>query len=166
MGFPDDFFVPGRACTSNDPRPQLEFVGLQDGQTITQSSLDINIVATASSGFRSWRLDWSSSQNPGNWIKLTGDINTPIVNPYDVYTWNLAGMPNGQINLRLYMQGAGSNYADRNIRLNLVVPTPTPLPTLTPLPTSTITPSPLPTDTATASPVPTATPTLEGVPTQ
>jgi 1A family penicillin-binding protein len=166
MGFPDDFFVPDRPCTSNDPRPQLQIVGLQDGQTITQSSLDINIVATASSGFRSWRLDWSSSQNPGNWIKLIGDINTPIVNPYDVYTWNLTGMPNGQVTLRLYLQGAGSNYADQNIHLNLIVPTPTPLPTPTPWPTPTVTPSPLPTDTPTVTEVPTATPTLPGIPTQ
>jgi 1A family penicillin-binding protein len=168
MGFTDNFFVPNRACTSNDPRPQLQIVGLQDGQTITQSSLDINIVANASSGFRSWRLDWSSSQNPGNWIKLTGDVNTPIVTPSDVYTWNLTGMPNGQITLRLYMQGAGSNYADQNIHLNLIVPTPTPLPTptVTPSPTPTVTPSPIPTDTPTATAVPTATPTLESTPTQ
>jgi hypothetical protein len=166
MGFPDNFFVPDRACTSNDPRPQLQFVGLQDGQTITQSLLDINIVANASSGFRSWRLNWSSSQNPGNWIKLTGDVNTPIVTPSDVYTWNLTGMPNGQITLRLYMQGAGSNYADQNIHLNLIVPTPTPLPTPTPWPTPTVTPSPLPTDTPTDTAVPTETSTPESIPTQ
>ena len=160
MGFTNNFFVPDRACTSSDPRPQLQFVGLQDGQTITDTSLDISIVANATSGFRSWRLDWSSSQHPGNWNRLTADINTPVMTPTDVYTWNLTGMPNGQITLRLYMQGAGSSYADQNIHLNLMVPTPTPPPT------STLTPSPVPTDTPTDTIVPTDTPTPVSVPTQ
>ena len=68
-------------------------------------------------------------------------------------------MPNGQITLRLYMKGDGSNYADQNIHLNLLVPTPTPMPTSTPTPTPTVTPSPIPTDTPTDTAVPTDTPT-------
>ena len=160
MGFKDNFFVPDRMCTSSDPRPQLQFVDLQDGQTITASSLDISIVANATSGFRSWLLDWSSSQNPGNWNNLTGDINTPVVTPSDVYTWDLTGMPDGQITLRLYMQGDGSNYADQNITLNLIVPTPTPMPT------PTFTPSPIPTDTPTDTAIPTNTPSPVQTPTQ
>jgi membrane carboxypeptidase/penicillin-binding protein len=166
MGFTNNFFVPDHTCTASDPRPQLQFVGLQDGQTITASSLDINIVANATSGFRSWRLDWSSSQHPGNWNRLTGDINTPILTPSDVYTWNLTGMPNGQITLRLYMQGDGSNYADQNIHLILIVPTPTPMPTSTPTPVPTVTPSPIPTDTPTDTTVPTDTPLPVETPTQ
>ena len=166
MGFTDNFFVPDRACTSSDPRPQLQFVGLQDGQTITQSPLDISIVATATSGFRTWRLDWSSSQQPGNWNNLTGDINTQVTAPSDVYSWNLTGIPNGQITLRLYMQGDGSNYADQNIHLNLIVPTPTPTPTSTPTPTPLPTSTPLPTHTFTSSPTPTDTPTDTAVPTE
>ena len=160
MGFKDNFFVPDRMCTTSDPRPQLQFVDLQDGQTITASSLDISIVATATSGFRSWRLDWSSSQNPGNWNNLTGDMNTPVATPSDVYTWDLTGMPDGQITLRLYMQGDGSNYADLNITLNLIVPTPTPMPT------PTFTPSPIPTDTPTDTAIPTNTPSPVETPTQ
>jgi hypothetical protein len=166
MGFPDVFFVPDRACTASDPRPQLQFVGLQDGQTITASSLDITIIASATSGFRSWRLEWSSSQNPKNWNNLTGDINTPVTSPSNVYTWDLTGMPNGQINLRLYMRGEASNYADQNIHLNLIMPTPTPVPTPTPTPTPTVTPTPLPTDTPTDTTVPTDTPTPTIEPTQ
>jgi len=94
MGFTDNYFIPDRMCTASDPRPQLQFVGLQDGQTITASSLDISIVANATSGFRSWRLDWSSSQHPGNWNNLTGDINSPVrTTPSDVYSWDLTGLP-------------------------------------------------------------------------
>jgi membrane peptidoglycan carboxypeptidase len=166
MGFTNNFFVPDRACTASDPRPQLQFVGLQDGQTITTSSLDINIVANATSGFHSWRLDWSSSQHPGSWNRLTGDINTPVLTPSDVYTWDLTGMPNDQITLRLYMKGDGSYYADQNIHLNLLVPTPTPTPTSTPTPTPTVTPSPIPTDTPTDTTVPTDTPSPVEIPTQ
>ena len=172
MGFTDNFFAPDRMCAASDPRPQLQFVGLQDGQTITQSALDIQIVANATSGFRTWRLDWSSSQNPGNWINLTGDEDTPVETPSTVYTWDLTGMPDGQIALRLYMQGQGSNYADLNIHLNLIVPTPTPIPTSTPRPTPTITPTPIPTDTPTETAIPTDTviptdtATSESTPTQ
>jgi hypothetical protein len=166
MGFTNNFFVPDRACTASDPRPQLQFVGLQNGQTITDSSLDINIIANATSGFRSWRLDWSSSKHPGSFNRLTGDINTPVLTPSDVYTWNLTGMPNDLITLRLYMQGDGSNYADQNIHLNLMVPTPTPSPTSTPTPTPTVTPSPIPTDTPTDTAVPTDTPSPVETPTQ
>jgi 1A family penicillin-binding protein len=165
-GFTEDFFVPDRTCTASDPRPQLQFAGLQDGQTITAASLDISILANATSGFHSWRLDWSSSQNPGNWNALTGDMNTPITTPTKVYTWDLTGMPNGQVILRLYMQGDGNNYADQNIHLNLIVPTPTPKPTFTPTLTPSITPTPIPSDTPTDTAVPTATPSPESIPTQ
>jgi membrane peptidoglycan carboxypeptidase len=166
LGFTDNFFVPDRACTASDPRPQLQFVGLQDGQTITAASLDISILANATSGFRSWRLDWSSSQDPGNWNNLTGDVNTPVETPTKVYTWDLTGMPDGQITLRLYMQGDGSNYADQNIHLNLIVPTPTPLPTptITPIPSATQTP--IPTNTPTDTSVPTDTASPVSIPTQ
>ena len=170
MGFTDTFFVPDRTCTASDPRPQLQIVGLQDGQTIMQSSLDISIVANATAGFRSWRLDWSSSQNPGIWNALTGDMNTPVPTASDVYSWDLTGMPDGQITLRLYMKGDGSNFADQNIHLNLIIPTPTPLPTSTPTLTPTVTPTLVPTDTPTQTTAPTATATATAtavsVPTQ
>jgi hypothetical protein len=87
-------------------------------------------------------------------------MNTPVATPSDVYTWDLTGMPDGQIILRLYMQGDGSNYADQNITLNLIVPTPTPMPT------PTFTPSPIPTDTPTDTAIPTDTPSPVKTPTQ
>ncbi len=166
MGFDKIFFAPARKCTASDPRPHLQFVDLQDGQTITQTSLDINIVANATAGFRSWRLDWSTSGAPENRKKLIGDTNVPVMAPTIVYTWDLSGMPNGQIILRLYMQGDGGIFADRNIRLNLLLPTPTPTPTSTSTPTPSVTPTPIPSDTPTDTeiPVPTDTPTETPVP--
>jgi penicillin-binding protein 1C len=161
MGFEETFFVPDRKCNANDPRPHLQFVGLEDEQTITQNSLDISIVADATGGFRSWRLEWGEGSDSGNLTTLFGDINTPVSSPTMVYTWDLTGMPDGQITLRLYMQGDGNIYADKNIHLNLSLPTPTPVPTETPPPTDTPTepPTATPTDTSTEPPISTPTDT-------
>jgi penicillin-binding protein 1C len=160
MGFDKIFFVPDRKCAANDPRPHLQFIGLEDGQTITQNMLDISIVADATAGFRSWRLEWGLGNDSGNLTTLYGDINTPVSSPTKVYSWDISGIPNGQVTLRLYMQGDGNGYADKNIHLNINLPTPTP--TLTPTPTETVTPSPsstpIPTDTPTATPIPSDTP--------
>ncbi len=166
MGFNPVHFIPDRKCKASDGRPDLEFVGLQSGQTITQPSLDISIIANATGGFRSWQLDWNTKANPGNKKILVGDTDTPIVTATDVYTWDLSEMPNGPINLRLYMQAKGGGYAEKDILLNLDLPAPTPtptftlIPTLPPMPTST---QPAPTSTPPASPtsapVPTDTPT-------
>jgi penicillin-binding protein 1C len=163
MGFGEIFFVPDRKCNGSDPRPQLQFVGLQDGQTISQSSLDITIQAKATGGFHSWSLDWSSNAAPDNRKTLLGNIKTQVQTPTKVYSWDLSGMPNGQINLRLYMQGDGGHFADKNIHLNLLLPTPTPIPTstFTPIPsdTPTLAPTQTPTETSTENPIPTDTPT-------
>ncbi len=153
-GICDAIFVPERKCTAGDPRPHLQFAGLVDGQTITQNSLDISILADATSGFQSWRLEWGT--DPGN-LTIFGDVATPIPSPSKVYTWDLSGLPDGQITLRLYMQGDGNTYADKHIGLNLELPTPTPTPTYTSTPTPTATP--IPTETPTPQPLPTDTPT-------
>jgi penicillin-binding protein 1C len=162
MGFENTIFIPERKCTTNDPRPTLEFIGLANGQTITQNSLDISIVANATGGFRSWRLEWGQGSDSGDLVSLQGDIDTPVPSPEKVYTWDLAGMPDGAISLRLYMQGDGNTYADKNIRLTLRLPTATPTLTETATPTFTPTETPSPTPplppTETPSPIPTDTP--------
>jgi hypothetical protein len=179
MGFKDVSFIPSRKCNASDPRPHLQFVAPMDGQTITQNALDISIEANATAGFRSWRLEWSTKADSENWNTLVSKTTIPVTVPTKVYTWDLSGMPSGQIFLRLYMKGEGSAFADKNISLNLVVPTPTPIPTstttltpsVTPIPTSTFTPFPsdtpvpIPTDIPTETPVPTDIPTETPVPT-
>jgi penicillin-binding protein 1C len=160
MGFEDTIFVPDRKCNANDPRPQLHFVGLDDGMTITQNTLDISIVADATSGFRSWRLEWGAGGESQNLTPLFGDVYTPVSSPTKVYTWDLTGIPDGTITLRLYMQSDGDGFADKNIHLNLSLPTPTPSPTETLTPTPSATPIPPPTDipTDTSTPNPTDAP--------
>jgi penicillin-binding protein 1C len=164
MGFDKIFLIPDRKCSASDPRPHLQFADLEDGQTISQNLLDISIVADATGGFRYWRLEWGAVSDSGNLTTLFGDINTPVSSPTKVYTWDLTGIPNGQIILRLYMQGDGNSYADKNIHLNLSLPTPTPTPTETPTSTPSLTPSPTPTVTPTDTPTPT--PTDTPVPTE
>ncbi len=158
MGFDNPVFAPDHKCTAADPRPTLQFTNLADGQTITTNSLDINIVANATGGFQSWRLEWGT--DPNNLSTLYGDINTPVPTPTKVYTWDLSGMTDGTIYLRLYMSGAGGMYADKNVHLNLKLPTPTP--TATPTHTLTPTNTPIPTETPTPEVTPTETPTSPG----
>ncbi len=179
MGFKDASFIPSRKCNASDPRPHLQFIAPVDGQTFTQNALDISVVANATAGFRSWRLEWSTKADPENWNTLVNKTTIPVDVPTKVYTWDLSGIPSGQVILRLYMKGEGVAFADKNISLNLVVPTPTPIPTststltptVTPIPTSTstpvpsVTPIPLPTDTPTEIPLPTDTPAETPIPT-
>jgi penicillin-binding protein 1C len=167
MGFRDIFFAPERKCSASDPHPHLQFLGLEDGQTITQDLLDINIVADATGGFRSWRLEWGVGNDHSGWTTLIGDTTTPIISSTNVYTLDLTGFPYQQITLHLYMQSDNGGYADKKIQLNLNLPTPTPTPTPTETPTliPSMTPTPPPTDTltptpnSTDTPVPTETPT-------
>jgi 1A family penicillin-binding protein len=152
MGFDNPVYVPDRKCNASDPRPRLQFSGLASGQTITETSLDISIIADATSGFQSWRLDWGTDLDQMTTLQQSA---TPASVPTKVYTWDLSGMPDGNVFLRLYMQGDGNNFADKSIQLTLHLPTPTPTPTETATTTPTFTPTP------TITPTPSETPTPE-----
>jgi penicillin-binding protein 1C len=167
MGFDKIVFVPTRQCKSSDPRATLKFAGLNEGQNITQNPLDISIVADASGDFRSWRLDWGAGNSPSSWTGLTGDVTSPVPSAAKVLTWNLSGVPNGQIMLRLTMNSSKGGFARQMIHLNVNLPTPTPTPTstFTPSPTITLTltpsltPSLVPSDTPMPSDTPEPSPT-------
>jgi hypothetical protein len=155
-------FVPQRECNNSDPRPEILFAGISDGQTIQTSPLDIYIVARASQNFKSFRLEWGRGDNPSEWTPLVENITNQYSNPERIYTWDLRDIPAGMITLRVFMESTDSDrHAEKRIRLNLNVPTPTPTPTptitITPSPTNTLVPSHTPTPTLT--PVPTETPT-------
>ena len=155
------YYAPERDCREGDPQPVLEF-GLNDGQIISSPSLEIKGTANASEGFKKWILEYGQGEDPGSWAVL-GEGNNPVKDG-TFTTWNLSGVPNGIVTLRLTLVGDKAE-VDKRIRLNLSLPTPTipPLPpTETPSPTSfpTDTPTPtleiiVPTDT----PIPTETPT-------
>jgi penicillin-binding protein 1C len=165
MGFKDSFLVPTRSCNASDPHPNLQFIGLNEGQVISQTSLDISVLANASAGFKSYQLDYGLGTAPTSWTTLVNNTTTPVTTPTDIYTWNLTSLPNGPLTLRLSMSGDNNGTAERILHLNLNLPTPTPTPTptstptLTPLPTLTDTPTPTPIPpSATPLPPPTNTP--------
>jgi membrane peptidoglycan carboxypeptidase len=161
LGFDKIVFMPTRQCKPSDPRPDLEILGLRNGQTLTDPSLDINIVADATSGFQSWRLEWGINDHPDSWSRLTGDVTTPVSSGTKVYTWDLRTVRRPQITLRLYMTGENGVHAETRVVLNLDVPAPPPTATQAPTPTQvpSDTPSEAPTETTAPSPSPTPEPT-------
>jgi 1A family penicillin-binding protein len=148
------YYVPEGQCTGNEPHPVVEF-GLSEGQVVSSTPLVINGSAYADQGFRSWRLDYGLGEDPASWSGLT-ESNDPVRDG-TLYAWDLTGVPNGIVTLRLTLIGDRAEVEQR-IRVNLVLPTPI-------LPTLTITPFPPtvevpPTETPTQIiPIPTETPT-------
>ncbi|MEW6029878.1 MAG: PBP1A family penicillin-binding protein [Chloroflexota bacterium] len=162
-------YAPERECRADDPRPLIEFSNPRDGQTITDSPLDINGIADATGGFRSWVLEYQNEN--GNW-KVIAEGNNPARGK--LATWDINGM-NGSVTLRLTIRGANDAHAARTITIKIQLPIPptavpptatdTPIPTIipptdiptdTPTPEPTFTPTPVPpTDTEVPSPTPT-----------
>lgn len=168
-GFSDPItFAPSRACKASDPRPTLKFVNLTEGQTITQSPLDVYAVVNATANFKDYLLRYGYGSDPSDWKTITPEGGTPSDQPQKIASWDVSNLNQGQITLELYMHSSNGGYARTRVHLNLMLPTPTPTmtptptqtPTLTITPTPTLpvtnTPTPLPSDT----PVPSLTPTF------
>jgi membrane peptidoglycan carboxypeptidase len=161
-------FAPERECTANDPHPILEFSNLKDGQTITEPEVEILGTADATGGFKTWALDFGSSEDPGNWLQVV-ESSQPVRNDR-LSLLDLTTVQNGVIFLRLRIVGPNDAYAEKIIRLIVQLPVPpTDIPTATPIP-PTITNVP-PTDLPTATPTvitapPTETPTPSPTPTE
>ena len=100
-------------------------------------------------------------------IQLSDD---PVPDLSLLASWDISKIPSGWITLRLHMEGKNDGYAQKHLKINLQVPTPTPTPTATPTltatptptitisPTITITPSMTPSPTDTSTPTPTVIP--------
>ena len=101
-------------------------------------------------------MDYGVGLEPDDWETLERR-NQPVDQSNPFYTWDLIEIPRGIITLRLFIQSTEDTYAEKEIIINLQVPTPTPTPTptatLTPTPTATFTPTP----TYTITPIPTNT---------
>ncbi len=171
LGFPDPvIFTPSRECKSDDPRPTIVFVGLNDGATISSSPLDIYAVVSATDNFKGFRLQYGVGNNPSKWHDL--DKSSSQVNePKKLVSWDVYQAGSARVTLRIVMTSTKGTTAEKRIHINLNVPTltPTPEPTLTNTPEPTWTSVPtetpiiiLPTDTAipldTPVPVDTLTP--------
>lgn len=151
--------APERECEEGDPQPKIE-ISLSDGQVISSPVIEVKGTAFADSGFKQWRLEFGLGEAPNSWTTLA-ESNTPIEDG-TFTTWNVSGLPNGIVTLRLTLIGDRTDINER-IRLNLSLPIPTvPTETPTPTPTPTETPTQIiipPTDTPTATPTETPTPT-------
>lgn len=162
IGFPSPvIFVPERECRADDPRPTLLFVGLNDGQTITDDVLDIYAVIDATSDFKEYYLEYGEGKEPRRWKTLVEPGGHTSANPQKIYVWDLTEVEPGVVTLRLFMKSTNDGHAEKLLRLNIQVPTRTPTPT----PTPTLTPTETPTPTNTLTPTPTETPTPTLTPT-
>jgi hypothetical protein len=157
------FFAPDKECSGSDPHPVLEFSNLNDSTVISDPTLPINgVIDVKNGGFTGWRLEYGAGQDPSEWNMLAQGTNSfPTASL--IYTWNLQGIQDTKITLRLYLSNGEDNYAERRVTITLNIPTPTPLPTMTPSPTS-FPPTAAPTDTSIPV-IPTETPTLTQFPT-
>jgi len=168
IGFSDPvIFTPTRECKSDDPRPTIVFVGLNDGMTISEPELDIYAVAKATENFDRFKLQYGIGNNPSKWHTLYTSDNQKK-EPEKLVTWDVYQADSARVTLRIIMTSTRDTTAEKRIHLNLNVPTltPSPEPTMTdtPEPTWTLAPSEtaiiiIPTNTSipTDTPVPTDT---------
>jgi hypothetical protein len=163
------FFAPERECSESDARPVLQFSNLNESSVIVDSSLPIQgVIDVKNGGFMGWRLEYGAGPNPEQWNTLAEGTN-PFPDPSLIYTWNLQGVQENKVTLRLYLMNGEDHYAERRVTITLNLPTPTPLPTMTPtvtefppteIPTTAVPPTVAPpTDTPPPPVVPTETPT-------
>jgi len=162
------FFAPDRECSQSDPRPVLQFTNLNDSTVVTDTSLEVQgVIDVKNGGFTGWQLEYGAGQDPSQWNVLAQGTNA-FPNPSLIYTWNLQGIQENRVTLRLYLSNGEDQYAERRVTITLNLPTPTPLPTMTPTatqtppteaPTTVSPPNTGPTETQPPQVVPTGTPT-------
>jgi len=157
------FFAPDRECSSDDPRPLLEFTNIKDNDVITDPTLIIKGIINVTKGdFTGWRLEFGAGGDPNSWAVLAQG-NNKFESSAEILTWNIKDVTNDKITLRIYLMNGEEFYAEKRVALSLNLPTPTPEPTLTPTlvpPTAFPTDTPVPvTPTETLTPFPTPTPT-------
>lgn len=152
-------FTPEDQCAADSPRPTIVFVGLKEDGNITTPVMDIYAVVNASKNFKKFTLQYGVGNNPTKWKTLVSS-KEQYTQTEKLISWNVYEADATRITLRIYMESSKDTYAEKRVRLNILVPTLTPTvtftPTETPIPTETV--QPTPTDT----PEITETPTQEG----
>ena len=162
MGFEEGelFYIPSDYCDEDSPRPIIAFTEPNPGNTITTSPLSIFGKASGTSEFTEWGLEYRFEGEEGGWPDLHIS-DTPFEQPEKLFDWDIRGIRNGRITLRLTVRSERGGSASVTLPLVILQPTPTPTPTLTPTATLTPTETPPPT----SSPTPSATPTRTHTPT-
>jgi len=167
------YFTPSEKCQADSPHATLSIENIKENDTLTVPSINISVVAKATAGFDVWRLELAPGQNPGKdgWQTLY-ESNTQILDPKEVYTWDISKVENGKYTLRLHMENkdGGEANKDVHIEINYTAPTPTITPTVpateTPVPTATFTSEPPTAEPTTAVPPTAEPPTAEPSATQ
>ena len=153
-------YAPERECSEKDPQPIIEIKNPSDGEIVSSVTLDIKGSAAADGGFKKWTLEFGLGTDPNSWSMLKES--TDPVKDGTLYTWDMTGVGNGPITLRLTLFGDKAKVVKR-VTINLSLPTPTPIPAT---PTETPSPTPTPTNTPTLEIiVPSETPTETPTPT-
>ncbi|HET9912845.1 MAG TPA: transglycosylase domain-containing protein [Anaerolineales bacterium] len=143
-------FAPDRECKSSDPHPVLEFSNINETSVITNPTLPINgVIDVKNGGLTDWRLEYGIGQDPSQWNLLAQGTNT-IPNSSLLHTWNLEGIHENRITLRIYVSNGEDKHAERRLTLTLNLPTPEP--SITPSPTDFPPTAVIPTDTSTPEP--------------
>ena len=147
-------YAPQRACTKNDPRPELD-LSVNEGDIVSDSILTITGTANATADFKSWRLDFGLGDKPSTWTTIAQG-NRPVNNDL-LFNWDVSNLSGNTIALRLHINGTNGS-AEKIVHFMVQLPLPPP-----PLPTRTNTPLPPPTNTPvpvipTDTPTPTVTP--------
>lgn len=154
-GFPSEMpFVPERECKADDPRPTIIFVGLEEGQTISTSRVNVYAVINATANFKDFSLEFGYGTAPAEWHTLVAPGGSASEATQKLIDWDISDIRQGVVTLRVTMRSTNGGFAQKMLHLNLQHPTPTPTitPTVTATPTQTSTP------TVTNTPEPTETP--------
>jgi hypothetical protein len=119
MGFGESIlFVTSRECSADDPHPSLSFESLKEGLTYKENPLPIVVIADATAGFQSLRLEYGMNRDPVGWNVLV-ERDRPIPEPEEIYEWDLSEMPVGLLTLRLFIESNQETYAEKRLYLDL-----------------------------------------------
>ncbi|HKJ28518.1 MAG TPA: hypothetical protein VJ965_12820, partial [Anaerolineales bacterium] len=141
----------------------IEFAGIQDGDTITDTEFPVILKVWGGERFDKFTVYYRKTSD-SNWTQLES-FKQQNKDPKDYFVWDLEEVEDGEIELRVVMQGNQNAKAEKTIKLVVAKPTPTPTPTPTATVTPTITATPTATEPATATFTPTNTPTPSSTPT-
>jgi membrane peptidoglycan carboxypeptidase len=157
------YFIPSQTCTRESPRPIVAITSPREGSVITDSPLTISGRAAASDDFDDWILEYGTGNDPRSWPDLTRN-EADREQTGHLYDWDLAGVPNGPVTLKLTVRSRHGGKA--SVVVHIIVNLPPPTPTATPVPSATLAPSATPSPTSTSTPPPTSTPTASETPTE
>jgi hypothetical protein len=115
--------------------------------------------AGATADFDRYLLDYGLSHNPEGWGAVQESSTLPVVETGRLADWDLSGLPDGPVTLRLIVFSRSGGSAEARVHFTVQRPTATPEPTATPTASPTETATPTMTPTATITPVPSATST-------